>query len=289
MDLKQKITENLRRIANPKNYYSGTPAVKLPLPENVLIVSRFPGKFPSTVKSTHRRFLLFLSLEGKNSEAIVDGIRYRLNPGEAFLIFPWQYHHFFYEEDFKWLYITFEMNDSSVIDSLRGKVSVIPDSAYEYLQALTGMYKGAREGGIVYASEIILLSALILNSLLSAENLLSSRSEISRGAAEIFVDKVNRYIAGNLDTRLSVKDIASLFSCSESHFRALYRGHMGKSIGVYIAESKLLRAKSLLSSSDMGIAEVASCCGFCDIYSFSRFFHRNADVSPRKFRKSFCD
>ena len=286
MDLKRKIIETLPQIAEPRTYYTGTPDVKLSLPENVLLASRFPGKSPSTTKSSHRRFLLLLVFEGEHCEAIVDGVRHRIHPGEAFLIFPWQYHHFFPGENFRWLYITFEMRNPSGIEPLRNKISVIPDSGYRYLEMLTGIYKGAREGGIAYTSEIVLLAALVLNSLLSAGKPHPVKTARPCGENEIFVDKVNRYVSGNLDKKLSVKELARIFSLSESHFRTLYRKRMGKSIGSYISEAKVLRAKSLLAASDMDIGETACACGFGDIYSFSRFFSNSTGESPRKFRKS---
>ena len=284
MNLKKKIIENLPRIVEPATYYAGTPDVELPLPGNVLIASRFPGKMPSTTKSSHRRFLLLLVFEGRNCEAIVDGIRYRIRPGEAFLIFPWQLHYFFPGEDFRWLYLTFEMPGTSILEPLRGKISIIPENAYKYLEILTGTYKGARKGGISYTSEIVLLSTLILNSLLTAEK--TTRAKTDPGEEKIFVDKVNRYVAGNIGRKLSVGKLAKIFSLSESHFRTLYRQRMGESIGSYINKSKLLRAKSLLAASDMDIGGIAIECGFGDIYSFSRFFSKNAGESPRKFRKS---
>lgn len=283
MDLRHKIRERLSGIVDPLTYYAGTPGVELVLPESVLIASRFPGKSPSTTKSSHRRFLLLLVFDGENSKAIVDGSRYKLRPGEAFLIFPWQQHYFFAGRNFRWLYLTFEMPDTTALESLRGKISIIPENAYKYLEILTGVYKGARKGGICYTAEIVLLAALILNSLLTAEK--TTPLKAARSEDEIFIDKVNRYVAANVDRKLSVAKLAKTFSISESHFRLLYRKRMGKSIGSYISESKLLRAKSLLASSDMDIAGMAAECGFGDIYSFSRFFSNSTGESPSKFRK----
>lgn len=283
MDLRKKIAESLPGIVEPSTYYAGTPEIEIILPESVLIASRFPGKMPSTTKSSHNRFLLLFVFDGENSEAIVDGNRYKLRPGEAFLIFPWQQHYFFAGSNFRWLYLTFEMPDSSSLEALRGKINIIPDNAYKYLEIFTGIYKGARNGGISYTSEIVLLAGLILNSLLNAEK--TSPAKTERSEDEIFVDKVNRYIAGNVGKKLSVGKLSKIFSLSESHFRMLYRKRMGKSIGSYISESKLLRAKSLLASSDMNIGGIATECGFGDIYSFSRFFSSSVGESPRNFRK----
>lgn len=286
-DLRLQIIERLPGIVEPTTYFTGTPDVKIPLPANVLIASRFPGKSPSTTRSSHSRFLLIFVLDGRNCEAILDGIRYKIAPGQALLIFPWQHHHFFPGENFKWLYLTFEMQNTTNIEALRNKVSIIPGQTYKYLDALTGIYKGARVGGLAYTSEIILLAALILTTLQSAEKPSPAKTGTRSGEDEIFIDKVNLYIAKNIGTRLTVKELAEKFSLSESHFRALYRKRMGKSIGECIAEARLLKAKQLLAGSDMEITSIASECGFSDIYSFSRFFSNGTDESPRKFRKNY--
>jgi AraC-like DNA-binding protein len=82
-----------------------------------------------------------------------------------------------------------------------------------------------------------------------------------------------------------ISPLASKAGLSESHLRALFRKHMGVSIGRFITGKKIDFARYALSNSDMSIAEIAEAAGFNNIYVFSTFFKRNTGSSPLRFRK----
>ena len=56
---------------------------------------------------------------------------------------------------------------------------------------------------------------------------------------------------------------------------------------VQVAEIVMEKAKRLLETTDKSIGDVAIECGFNDIYYFSRFFKRNAELPPAAYRKKY--
>jgi AraC family transcriptional regulator len=56
-------------------------------------------------------------------------------------------------------------------------------------------------------------------------------------------------------------------------------------IGEYVRRLRVGRAQSLLTSSELGLAEIALACGFSDQSHFTRAFRRLTGVPPRQYRK----
>ncbi len=56
-------------------------------------------------------------------------------------------------------------------------------------------------------------------------------------------------------------------------------------IGEYVRRLRVGRAQSLLTSSELGLAEIALACGFSDQSHFTRAFRRLAGIPPRQYRK----
>jgi AraC family transcriptional regulator len=67
--------------------------------------------------------------------------------------------------------------------------------------------------------------------------------------------------------------------CRQFHRRFLC------TIGEYVRRLRVGRAQSLLTSSELGLAEIALACGFSDQSHFTRAFRRIAGIPPRQYRK----
>ena len=69
-------------------------------------------------------------------------------------------------------------------------------------------------------------------------------------------------------------------------FRYLFTKETGDSPLQYQLGIRLARAKNLLASSDMPIAEIARTLGFNSTWYFSHFFSKATGVSPRDYRRA---
>lgn len=83
---------------------------------------------------------------------------------------------------------------------------------------------------------------------------------------------------------LSVKDLATRFSCSRRHLNRLFHEHLGLSVSGLRMEMRLLRAATLLRDSTAKVSIVAEQCGFNHLGLFNTCFKRRFGVSPGNFR-----
>lgn len=104
-----------------------------------------------------------------------------------------------------------------------------------------------------------------------------SESRINAACREIFA---------NLASPPSAAELASACCLSESRFTHLFREATGRSLKEFIATMRIDRAKSLLTSTDMSVREIAEMIGYDDQNYFSRIFRRAIGLSPTDYRKS---
>ena len=82
---------------------------------------------------------------------------------------------------------------------------------------------------------------------------------------------------------LTSEDIASAAGCSQSHLRYLFRKAYGESPMHYLNRVRVERAKEMISTDMFTLNDIASACGFRNVYYFSRVFKEFTGVSPGKY------
>lgn len=100
-------------------------------------------------------------------------------------------------------------------------------------------------------------------------------------------ETVCEYIHNNFSGRLTLKELASKCSLSESRFSHLFTEMFGKSPKQYIMNVRMENAKELLLDSDMSVLEVGSAVGIDDQNYFSRIFKKHCGMSPTEFRNEY--
>lgn len=83
----------------------------------------------------------------------------------------------------------------------------------------------------------------------------------------------------------SVKSIAKNMHMSCSGLQHLYKRLFGVNISSDIINSRLARAKDLLSSTNLTVDRVAEHCGYSCTYSFLRQFKEKCGCTPTQFRR----
>lgn len=74
---------------------------------------------------------------------------------------------------------------------------------------------------------------------------------------------------------------------SSYHFLRLFRVVMGKTPNRYLTDCRLAKAKLLLVSTGLSIAQVATQSGFAQSSYFIKVFRRFEGMSPVKYRQAF--
>lgn len=99
------------------------------------------------------------------------------------------------------------------------------------------------------------------------------------------IHKVQDYIESNIDSSLSIEELADVAGFSKYHFHRIFKGIVDELLSRYVNRLKLERATNLLTYRlDMTITDIAYHFGFTDPAVFSRTFKNYYGVSPSQYR-----
>ena len=204
----------------------------------------------------------------------VERRRIELTPGLCLYIQPYAVR-FLHPDSpgYRRLFITFDT---------KGTQPYLPQAGvYELAESSARLHSFLRE----YMSEPIESASIALMNFLSSLKSVYSRA-ISESELPERIAQAISLIESQLSEVYCIKSLSDSVGISESRLRALFRQHMGVSIGRFIAEKKMDYARYSLLNSDASIADIAKNSGFANVYVFSAFFKRNAGLSPLRFRQS---
>lgn len=117
----------------------------------------------------------------------------------------------------------------------------------------------------------------------------ASHSELHRrqlpNADETFLLKIDRIIVDNIeDSNFSVDTIAAEMHTSRTVLYSKFKSITGMTIGAYVNDYRLRRAKELLRETTLTVSEISEQLGFSSQRYFSTFFKERTGVSPTAFR-----
>ncbi len=93
------------------------------------------------------------------------------------------------------------------------------------------------------------------------------------------------YVREHLDGDVSRDEAARVACMSPSHFSRVVRERFGMTFTGLVAQMRVDRARELLKTSEMTLAEVAHECGFPDQSYFTKVFRRIAGCTPSEYRR----
>jgi len=95
-----------------------------------------------------------------------------------------------------------------------------------------------------------------------------------------------QYINDNYST-VSLDTLAKRFSYSEQHICRLIKGNIGKTFVQHLTDIRLSKAKILLLTTDLSIADIARSCGYEENTYFHRLFKKVLGVTPIQYKKLY--
>ncbi|MGD8168423.1 helix-turn-helix domain-containing protein [Herbiconiux sp. P16] len=98
------------------------------------------------------------------------------------------------------------------------------------------------------------------------------------------LERALRYLEQRVDGAIRVPELAALVGVSSSHLSALFRDATGGGVLAHHTALKMARARQLLDTTTLPIAEVGREVGMRDQFYFSRQFRRTHGVSPSEYR-----
>ncbi|MBO5725675.1 MAG: PocR ligand-binding domain-containing protein [Clostridia bacterium] len=98
--------------------------------------------------------------------------------------------------------------------------------------------------------------------------------------------QIDEYIKNNLTNDISVKKICDEFNISKNHLYSISHRWFMMPIGNYITSIRIENAKTLLTTTDIPISEIAARVGIKDYNYFTKFFKSQTGITPLKYRKN---
>ena len=94
------------------------------------------------------------------------------------------------------------------------------------------------------------------------------------------LSRLERRLAGPL----SLRDVARELGMTPGHLTTIVRRRTGRTVQEWIIERRMAEARSLLSDTELPVAEISRRVGMSDPGYFSRLFRRTHGTSPREWR-----
>lgn len=89
----------------------------------------------------------------------------------------------------------------------------------------------------------------------------------------------------NLSEQITVEDLARAAMFSKFHFSRVFLRVTGVSPGRFLSALRLQRAKDLLVSTSLNVADISLCVGYNSVGTFSSRFSRSVGMSPTVYRR----
>ncbi len=166
------------------------------------------------------------------------------------------------------------------------------------LEDLAGTWRD-NAGGLRYPLKLLAseLDAKESSYELVAQGLLSQIVGLARRIVQTGAPTAGTTNAGRIEKALhiirenegdvSLDDLSDTLYLSKDHLRHLVKRTTGQSPLRHIIASRMEKARRLLETTELTVAEVAERCGFNDVFYFSKFFKRNAKLPPAAYRRQF--
>jgi AraC-like DNA-binding protein len=288
-ELEAALQEAASAIKDPSDYFVGHRGGHALVPDDVLMFCRHHRRQLSPgVHAPHHRYVLVTVLSTAGT-MVVDAKAYRLRPGDGFLIFPFQFHHYSQIDaaSVNWLFTTFELAQDQPVRSLGNSPRRLSPEAISDLFQACRTYTRIGPDDETAINSLRLRIGCILTSMVASERTRQPRGAAPRSTGDTrLLEKVGRYVFSHLNESISVDCLARHVGISESHLRSLFRRRHGWGLYRYVRHIKMLQAMRIIRSGEMNVSEIAESLGYSSLFAFSRSFKLETGMSPRGYGRA---
>ena len=246
-----------------------------------------------TVDYHYHEFCKLLLLVSGKGNYVVDGQRYRLQPGDAVLIDSRSVHRpeleagtayeriiIYIAPEFLEKASTEDCNLTEIFSTRRGPILRMKESRRRRVFTMAAELEEELSTD-AYGREILSSSALLR---LLVELGRSLRQTDSQKPEPVMpnnprVLEIMRYIEEHLAEDLDIDDLAEIFYISKYHMMRLFHREVGTTIHAYLSQRRLLHARELIGKG-MRATEACYRSGFRSYSSFTRSYSKYFGTTP---------
>jgi len=96
--------------------------------------------------------------------------------------------------------------------------------------------------------------------------------------------RVTEYIQQNVDKDLTLAEFAAAVCMSRYHFARLFKGSTGVPPHRFVVRQRITRARGVLATPDLSIAQISRLVGFRTPSHFTTVFRRALGITPGAYR-----
>ncbi|MDR0916981.1 MAG: AraC family transcriptional regulator [Oscillospiraceae bacterium] len=101
------------------------------------------------------------------------------------------------------------------------------------------------------------------------------------------VYKITNHVKKNCAEKLTLDSLAKEVFLSKSYLSSVFKQETGMSLTAFITKVRVEKSKKMLIEERIGLASIASQCGFKDQSYFTKVFKKETGVSPKRYRNSY--
>ena len=100
---------------------------------------------------------------------------------------------------------------------------------------------------------------------------------------------ITRYLQEHLAEEISLSVLAEQFHLNPQYISQLFKSEIGVNFLTYLTNIRMEKAKNLLLTTPLSVAEVSEQAGYGDYRVFTKVFKKNEGVTPSQYRRDFLE
>ena len=101
------------------------------------------------------------------------------------------------------------------------------------------------------------------------------------------IQSITRYLQEHLSEEISLAVLADEFHLNPQYISQLFKNEIGVNFLAYLTNIRMERAKKLLLTTDLSVADISEQSGYGDYRVFTKGFKKAEGVTPSQYRRDF--
>ena len=103
------------------------------------------------------------------------------------------------------------------------------------------------------------------------------------------ITNITRYLQEHLSEEISLQILSEKFHLNPQYISQLFKSEIGVNFLVYLTNIRMEKAKKLLISTSLSIADISEKTGYGDYRVFTKVFKKSEGITPSQYRRDFLE